>query len=59
MKPFLLIQGSDFAPHAIDIAVRELVAVATPGEGFTSNLIKYLSFNSAAFHSLSIFSGDC
>ncbi|PIN14334.1 Mitochondrial processing peptidase, alpha subunit [Handroanthus impetiginosus] len=24
--------GSDFAPHAIDIAVRELIAVATPGE---------------------------
>lgn len=26
-------QGSDFAVNAIDIAVRELIAVATPGEG--------------------------
>ncbi|KAG8367309.1 hypothetical protein BUALT_Bualt16G0058900 [Buddleja alternifolia] len=25
--------GSDFAINAIDIAVRELIAVATPGEG--------------------------
>ncbi|KAL0346652.1 UNVERIFIED_CONTAM: Mitochondrial-processing peptidase subunit alpha [Sesamum calycinum] len=28
--------GSDFAPHAIDIAVRELVAVAIPGEDVAS-----------------------
>lgn len=33
-------QGSDFAVNAIDIAVRELIAVATPGEGlpWTSNI---------------------
>lgn len=32
MKP-LGIQGSEFATNAIDIAVKELIAVATPGEG--------------------------
>ncbi|KAK6147790.1 hypothetical protein DH2020_018702 [Rehmannia glutinosa] len=35
--------GSDFATNAIDIAVKELIAVASPGEGFEPNSIKYLS----------------
>ncbi|KAK6147794.1 hypothetical protein DH2020_018706 [Rehmannia glutinosa] len=32
MKPIPWIQGSDFATNAIDIAVKELIAVASPGE---------------------------
>lgn len=34
----ILNQGSDFVSKAIDVAVKELIAVATPGEGFLQTL---------------------
>lgn len=43
-KLLLWIQGSDFAPKAIDIAVKELIAVASPGEGCTLTDLNYISF---------------
>lgn len=44
MKPLLWIQGSDFAPRAINLAVKELISVATRAEGSTLTFLNYLSF---------------
>lgn len=50
------IQGSDFVSKAIDIAVTELIAVATPGEGmllYLYLLVSLLYFGSRDSFSLS------
>lgn len=35
MEPLLWIQVSDFAPHAIELAAKELIAVASTTQGST------------------------